>query len=74
MKHWKILKNDLENDHKYSIPDIINILLDNRNITSKKDIDNFLTTNIDDISLQSSGINPEEFKKFKKTERIFGKF
>jgi single-stranded-DNA-specific exonuclease len=66
MKHWKIISQGSENDKKGTVEDIVSVLLLNRDLRKKDDIEKFLNQNIEDVSLESSDINTAEFKKFKK--------
>ncbi len=64
MKHWKIIDKQSKKDNR-SLKEIINTILTNRNINSKKEIENFLNPDINNVYLKSSEINQKEFDKFK---------
>ena len=66
MKKWKIIHQGLGEGVKGSVEENVNILLKNRGLTTKKDIASFLHPDIEKVSLESSQIDPKEFKKFKK--------
>lgn len=57
MKKWEILEN------QNSKEDILRILLQNRGITNKKDIDDFLNPTSENITLRSVGLDEEELEK-----------
>jgi single-stranded-DNA-specific exonuclease len=65
MKHWKFLSQNSKLITHNSVDDIVNLLLANRNITSKKGIETFLNPNLKKTDLTSCGIDAKEFKKFK---------
>lgn len=61
MKHWKIIEKDISPS---TVEQIISLLLKNRNLVSEKDIDAFLNTDVEKLTLKSCDINEKEFKKF----------
>lgn len=66
MKKWE-LQNDLVNYDKELInKEIINILLRNRGIKTKKEIENFLNPQLENLDAETLGINRVELLKTKK--------
>lgn len=64
MKKWVILQNQITNNRQQITDDeIIKILLMNRGITNKKDIDDFLNPKLDNITTGSVGLDEKELKK-----------
>ena len=53
MKHWKFLSQNSKLITHNSVDDILNLLLANRNITSKKGIETFLNPNLKKTDLTS---------------------
>ena len=65
MKHWKFLSQKSEVRSQKSTQEVVKILLENRNLISKEDINKFLNPDIKATSLASCGIDEKEFEKFK---------
>lgn len=63
MKHWKIIAKSIT---PTSIEQVNSILLKNRALEEKQEIEEFLTSSIAKVNLQSSGIKKSEFVKFRK--------
>ncbi len=68
MKRWKLLNQQKVTNKKKVNENIIKLLLANRGISSKKDIDDYLNPNLENISFDSVGIGDTRIKKF--LERI----
>jgi len=63
MKKWKILNELKIKNHELKIEDITKILLENREIKTKKEIKGFLNPRLEDITVDSVGINKAQLKK-----------
>ena len=70
MKHWKIVYKNTKQEFKKDGQDIVNILLHNREIIGRAEIEKFLAPMISEVALISSGIDKKEFDKFKKRIEI----
>lgn len=66
MKHWKIIHQETGDKVEKTVDEIVKILLKNRNLVSKKDIQTFLNPDITKTTLTSCGIDEKAFLKFKK--------
>lgn len=66
MKKWRIIFEEKDSRGQHKVEDVIRIILRNRGFETKKEIDNFLNPDINDISLKSCLIDISEFDKFKK--------
>ncbi len=62
MKHWKIISEGIVPN---SPDDVISIILKNRNLIKEDDVTEFLEADIGKVTLQSIGIEKEDFEKFK---------
>src|SRR3990167_9726110 len=58
MKKWKLLYN-----HKSKVDEIVKILLKNRRLTNKKEIDRFLNPRLSGVTAKSVGINKNQLEK-----------
>src|SRR3989344_1581473 len=58
MKKWKLLYN-----HKSKVDEIVKILLKNRGLTNKKEIDRFLNPRLSGVTAKSVGINKNQLEK-----------
>lgn len=65
MKHWQIISEETVDKSQKTIEDIVKLLLKNRGLTTKQEIDVFLNSDINATSLVSCGIDEKEFEKFK---------
>lgn len=63
MKKWEILSKFKIQNSKFKIDDLISLLLKNRGLEKKKDIDLFLNGTLDDITVASVGIDKKELAK-----------
>ena len=63
MKKWNIQNKFRIQNSEFRIKDIINILLENRGLKTKKEIQEFLHPDISRITLESVGIDAKEVKK-----------
>ena len=63
MKKWKILNELRIKNHELRIEDITKILLENREIITKKEIKGFLNPRFEDVTVDSVGINNAQLKK-----------
>ena len=62
-KKWKMLDKNKTQNLKPKIEDVIRILLHNRNISTKKETEEFLDGKISSVTPKSVGINQVEIKK-----------
>ena len=67
MKKWKILEKAKNKKQKTNWEDVIKVLLKNRNLNTKKEIESFLNPDINDATLTQVDLDISEFKKFKKS-------
>src|SRR4029079_19518666 len=56
MKRWEII-------HKNSVDDLISVLLENRGLKNKKDIENFLHPKLEDVTPDAVGIDAKQLAK-----------
>lgn len=66
MKQWKILYQDQKSkikNQKFSSQEILKILLKNRGLKTKKEIDEFLNPQLEDVTLKSCNIDAAQVKK-----------
>lgn len=63
MKQWKIISKLKKKELGFSVDDLIDVLLANRDITTKKDREVFLNPKLADVTPQSVGINAVHLKK-----------
>ncbi len=63
MKKWEIESKFKIKNSKLRIEDIIKILLQNRNIKTKKEVDSFLNPKLENITIQAVKINTIQLKK-----------
>ena len=63
MKKWEILKQLKIKSEKSEIDDIITVLLENRGLTNKKEIEAFLHPNLDTITPKNVKIDLKQLKK-----------
>lgn len=63
MKKWEILSKFKVQSSGFKVKKLIKILLDNRNIKTKKEIDEFLNPKLKNVTVQSVGIDKDELKK-----------
>ena len=62
MKKWEVLGR-LKAGSKFKVQNVIELLLQNRNIKTQKEIKEFLSLSLKNITVQNSGINKKELKK-----------
>lgn len=62
MKRWEVLNNALPAAHS-SIQEIIKVLLENRGIKSTSQENDFLDPKLEDVTVESVGIDPQAVKK-----------
>src|SRR5579864_6175769 len=63
MKKWEV-KNKLKiKDAEFKIENLIKILLENRGLKSKKDINKFLHPDLSSVTVESVGIDLKQLKK-----------
>lgn len=78
MKKWKIINKYVEQKSGSNFDNLIRILLENRGITDKKDIKEFLNPKLEDITIENVGIDRKQldkalariFEAIKKDEQI----
>ncbi len=63
MKKWKILNELRIKNPELRIEDITKILLENREIKTKREIKDFLNPRLEDVTVDSVGINNAQLKK-----------
>lgn len=64
MKKWEILNSKFKaHGSNFKTDDLIQVLLKNRNIKTKKEMDEFLAPKLEDLTIQSVGISKIELKK-----------
>ena len=63
MKKWEILNKLTINNSQLTVNKIVEILLENRGVKTKKEIDDFLSPRLEDVTPKSVGIDPQHFKK-----------
>jgi len=64
MKKWIVLNKKLNiKNKKLGIEDIIKILLENRGLKTKKEINKFLNSSLADLTVENAGINRKELEK-----------
>lgn len=63
MKRWKVLKREPLGNKSFEIDYVIDILLENRNITSKTERDDYLFPKLSNVTIKSTGIDTKETAK-----------
>jgi single-stranded-DNA-specific exonuclease len=63
MKNWKILNKVKTQKSKIKNKEILKILLKNRGIKTKKEIDDFLNPKLENVTIDSVGIDKQQLKK-----------
>ncbi len=63
MKKWEILNRLKIEDLRFKIEDLVKILLENRGLKTKKEIEEFLHPNLENVTSKSTGINAAQLKK-----------
>lgn len=63
MKQWEFLKKQISIRRRLTNEDIINILLENRNLKTKKAIDSFLNPQLENLSLDYVGLDKIAIEK-----------
>jgi single-stranded-DNA-specific exonuclease len=63
MKKWKILGKLKKNKAKIKIEEIVKILLENRRIKTKREIEEFLSPKLEMVTIKSVGIDSKQLKK-----------
>jgi single-stranded-DNA-specific exonuclease len=63
MKKWQVESKFKIQNSKFKIDDLIKVLLENRDIKRKKDIENFLHPKLAEVTTQSVKINEQQLKK-----------
>ena len=63
MKNWNILSKLKTQNSKLKIDELINLLLENRNIKTKKEKDNFLNPRLEEVTIESVGIDKKQLAK-----------
>lgn len=67
MKHWKIIATDITPSTNEQV---IRLLLSNRNLTDKNEINEFLTSDIKGITYEAVGIDKKSYEKFEKRIKL----
>jgi single-stranded-DNA-specific exonuclease len=62
MKKWNMLGKWQMANGKWQIDKLINLLLDNRGIRTKKEKESFLNPSLDDVNIKSVGIDAKQLK------------
>lgn len=62
-KTWNIISKLKSKSKKLKIQDIVNIILKNRNIVTKKEIEEFLHPKLENVTIDYVGINKEQLTK-----------
>lgn len=65
-KKWKILYSENSDKKIGNIDDVVKILLENRSLNTKSEIESFFLSDINSVSLKSSFIDKKQFERFKK--------
>jgi single-stranded-DNA-specific exonuclease len=63
MKKWEIISKEKIEDSKLKIDDLLTLLLENRGLKNKKDIDAFLHPNLESVTTKSVGIDQKQLQK-----------
>lgn len=63
MKKWKVLNELRIKDKGLMIKDLIKVLLENREIETKKEIEEFLNPKLESVTVRNVGINKPQLKK-----------
>ncbi|EKD86046.1 MAG: hypothetical protein ACD_37C00502G0001 [uncultured bacterium] len=63
MKKWELQNKLKVKGEKFKTPDLISLLLENRGIKTKKEIDKFLNPKLEDLDINSLGINKKDLTK-----------
>jgi single-stranded-DNA-specific exonuclease len=64
MKKWEILDGKFKvQSHKFKIDDLVWVLLKNRKINTKKEIEEFLNPELEDLTIENVGIDKKELKR-----------
>jgi len=72
MKKWKVKENGKWKMENGKFEDIILLLLKNRGITNKEEIDVFLQPKLEDVTIDSVGIDKKQLKKtLRRLEKAF---
>jgi len=73
-KNWEILQKLQNKNNKLQIKDILKLLLENRGLKTKKDIEIFLHPNLGKVTTKSVGIDPKQLSKaIKRIEKAIEK-
>jgi len=62
MKKWKVLSKLRINDKGLMIKDLVKILLENRGIKTKKEVEEFLSPKLESVTIESVGIDNQQLK------------
>ncbi|MBP9716921.1 MAG: single-stranded-DNA-specific exonuclease RecJ [Candidatus Levybacteria bacterium] len=74
MKKWDLQSEIKFDENKFEPQELINVLLENREIKTKKEIDNFLDPKLDDLDINLLGINKNDLTKtLKRIKGAIGK-
>lgn len=65
-KKWRILGKAKAKHEELKIDDLFEVLLSNRTLFSKEEIDSFLNPDIEKLDIKSCGISIDDFLKFRK--------
>ncbi len=60
---WKIIIEDISKKTEYGVDEIVNILLENRGIKTKKEKEEFLNPKLESINFENAGIDRKEVDK-----------
>ncbi|MDP2586043.1 MAG: hypothetical protein Q8P29_04145, partial [Candidatus Levybacteria bacterium] len=63
MKKWEILNQSKIKDKGLMIKDLIKILLENRRVKTKKEIEEFLNPKLETVTTADVGIDKKQLKK-----------
>ena len=63
MKKWETINKSKIKNQKSKIDEVIKILLDNRGLKTKKDIEEFLNPKLEDVAIKSVGIDKRQLGK-----------
>ena len=63
MKKWRILAESGIGNHELEVKGLVKILLENRGIKSKKEIEEFLNPKLENVTVDSVGINKSQLQK-----------
>lgn len=62
-KKWETLNKVKSQKLKVKINDVINILLENRGLKTKKEVEEFLDSRLENVTIESVGIDKKQLKK-----------